>query len=60
MPTSKVPVKLNLVNFEGAFNNVNMFQDQQTPAVKNVGPSGSSRGNWSSNRDISNLIHVSL
>ena len=29
-----------------------MFQDQQKPAVKNGGPSVSSRGNRSSNRDI--------
>lgn len=59
LPTSKVPVKLNSVNFDGVFNNVKVFQEQQTPVAKNPGPSGSSKGNRSSNRDMSNLIHVS-
>jgi len=45
-PTSKVPVKLNSVNFDGVFNNLKMFQDQPSPGVKNTGTgnSGSSRG----------------
>lgn len=45
-PTSKVPVKLNSVNFDGVFNNLKMFQDQPSPGVKNtgIGNTASSRG----------------
>lgn len=45
-PISKVPVKLNSVNFDGVFNNLKMFQDQPSPGVKNTGQgnTGSSRG----------------
>lgn len=60
-PTAKVPVKLNSVNFDGVFNNLKMFQDQQSPSTKNFSNNnnGSSRGPRTNGGDMANLIHVS-
>jgi len=47
-PNSKVPVKLNAVNFDGVFNNVKIFQDQPSPSVLGYRHNaGNSRGNGS-------------
>mmetsp|Transcript_33475 Transcript_33475/g.32933 ORF Transcript_33475/g.32933 Transcript_33475/m.32933 type:complete len:131 (+) Transcript_33475:1134-1526(+) len=59
-PSSKVPVKLNPVNFEGVFNNMKSFADQTSPNVgkQSQHKSGSSRGNRGGNNDMANLIQV--
>ncbi len=55
-PSSKVPVKLNAVNFDGVFNNMKSFSEQPSPNVAKQ-PTGSSRGNRQG--DMANLIQVS-
>jgi Leucine-rich repeat (LRR) protein len=59
---SKVPVKLNAVNFDGVFNSLKSFADQSSTdnrkANQNQQNTGSSRGNRGGG-DMANLIHVS-
>mmetsp|Transcript_24695 Transcript_24695/g.21930 ORF Transcript_24695/g.21930 Transcript_24695/m.21930 type:complete len:388 (+) Transcript_24695:144-1307(+) len=55
-PNTKVPVKLNAVNFDGVFNNMKSFAEQPSPTVPKNNQTGSSRGNRG---DMANLIHVS-
>jgi len=59
-PAAKVPVKLNSVNFDGVFNSMKSFADQQYPGVvkNSQHPTGSSRGNRGGG-DMANLIQVS-